>query len=147
MGGGCIWGSLHNAPLIGARLRPTRRATRLFVLTPSAVNWFYMYIARRVGCRDPQWVSARESRNLLIRLKAEPGGARPDGIGDIARGEVAIVHLDHAGVAMAKVLRHHHQRDAGHGREARPGMAQAVEVDLWRDLRTLAGSGHQQGLL
>jgi hypothetical protein len=45
-----------------------------------------------------------QCRDLFIRLEAELRCARTDGIDDVARGEVAVMFLNHSGVGMAHIL-------------------------------------------
>src|SRR5262245_12822850 len=83
-----------------------------------------------------------EGNDFSARLEPEFRRASTDLVGDVARRQMAVMRLDHARGGMAKVLRHHHQRHAGHHRERGPRVAQGVEIDRRLDSRALAGRAH-----
>ena len=76
----------------------------------------------------------------LVVLDAVARSTGPNRIGDEARGKMAVMLLDHAGVGVPQVLRHHQQRRAVHDGKRSPGMAQDVEADRGLDLAVVHAS-------
>src|SRR5262249_53506626 len=64
------------------------------------------------------------------------------GLGHVRGRQMAVMSLDHLRVGVAKVLADDNQRHSGHDREARPGVAQAMEPDRRADPCVLTGLPH-----
>jgi len=60
---------------------------------------------------------------------------------------MAVMLLDHSRAGVAEVLRNHQQRHAVHNAVARPGVAQAVEIDRGADPCVFAGRSHAEFLM
>src|SRR5262245_58236931 len=64
------------------------------------------------------WLPQRH--HPLVGLDTIARGAGPDRVGDEARGQVAVVLLDHPRIDVPEVLRHHQQRRAVHDGKTGP---------------------------
>ena len=65
---------------------------------------------------------SRARRSPACRIRAHR-------LGDIARRQMTVVFLDHAGIGMPQLFGDHRQWHAAHRKAARIGMTQHVEVD------------------
>src|SRR4051812_16661343 len=70
---------------------------------------------------------------------SQPRKIRPDGLRDIARREMGVVLLRHAGVGMSELGGDDAHRHPVHGQMRAVGVAQDVEVDRGRDASAAAG--------
>jgi hypothetical protein len=98
---------------------------------------------------SPLWCASGfvQGHNGRIRCSSEARRASTDGVGDVARGQMAVMFLDHSGVGVPEILRHYHQRHAIHYRQARPGVAQCMEGDWRRNPGMGAGRAHRPRLV
>src|SRR5262245_11970657 len=97
-------------------------------------------------CRKGSYPASDRSDRIVDR-DAEPRSAGADRVGDVAGREMSIVQLHHAGIAVAQVPRHHHERRAVHDCKACPGMAQDMNADRRDNARALASVTHAQILV
>src|SRR5262249_35536270 len=102
-------------------------------------------LSRRVRFAPRAELPQRHDLLVVLDLVARSIGS--DRLGNEARRQVAVMLLDHAGVAVAEIARHHHQRRAVHHGVRSPRVAQDVEGDHGLDLGALAGLGHRPRLL